>query len=59
VTNLVIQCVCGHALSSHRQDPDDPWVEQRCVTCGCAGFENRDEAKMQGDEPEDEPEPPR
>lgn len=33
-------CTCGHAWSSHRQDPVDVWVTERCKTCGCAGFDN-------------------
>ncbi len=48
-----ITCTCGHALSSHRQDPEDPYVTERCVTCGCAAFLNRDEEKMQSRDDED------
>ena len=50
----MIRCVCGHALSSHRQDPVDQWVAERCKTCGCAGFENDQEAMMQNDEEDEE-----
>lgn len=46
-------CTCGHVFRSHQQDPVDPWVAQRCKTCGCAGFENRDEARMQSHDEEE------
>jgi hypothetical protein len=52
MTAPLVQCDCGHAFSSHREDTTDPWATIRCKTCGCAGFQNRDEAAMQGD-PED------
>jgi hypothetical protein len=44
------RCTCGHVLSSHRQDPIDVWATERCKTCGCAAFNNRDDDKMQGDD---------
>jgi hypothetical protein len=47
-----VRCTCGHAFSSHRQDPVDVWATERCKTCGCAGFQNRDEP-MQSEEPHD------
>jgi hypothetical protein len=49
----MIRCTCGHALSSHRQDPVDVWANERCKTCGCAAFLNEDEDKMQSEEPHD------
>jgi hypothetical protein len=35
-------CICGHAFSSHRADPNesDPWIEKRCKTCGCVEFDD-------------------
>jgi len=33
-----VTCTCGHAFSSHRQDPTDPWATERCKTCGCSAF---------------------
>jgi hypothetical protein len=44
------RCTCGHVLSPHRQDPIDVWATERCKTCGCAAFNNRDDDKMQGDD---------
>lgn len=41
------RCTCGHVQSSHRPDPDDVWVRDRCKTCGCATFDNRDDHRMQ------------
>lgn len=52
--SAAIRCTCGHALSSHRQDPVDPWISERCVTCGCAGFDNRDDWKRQSRDDEDD-----
>lgn len=44
------RCVCGHAHSSHRNDPVDPYISERCIYCRCAAFDNRDGARMQGDD---------
>lgn len=44
------RCVCGHALSSHRNDPVDPYISERCIYCRCAAFDNRDDARMQGED---------
>lgn len=48
-----IVCTCGHALSSHRQDPVDPWATEKCKTCGCSAFLNRDD-RRQGDWDQDD-----
>ena len=40
-----IVCSCGHAFSSHRQDPVDPWATERCKTCGCAAFYDREDER--------------
>jgi hypothetical protein len=39
--------------SSHRPDPIDPYISERCQTCGCAAFLNRDERKMQASDPDE------
>lgn len=43
---LRVHCVCGHVWSSHRQDPDDLTVQERCH-CGCAGYQDTRELRMQ------------
>jgi hypothetical protein len=54
VTRPAIECTCGHALSSHRQDSADPWVTERCKTCGCAGFLNVQDTRPQQSNDDDE-----
>jgi hypothetical protein len=49
------RCECGHAFSSH-QDPEDRYnpFNQPCRTCDCRAYLDRMEARMQGNEDEDE-----
>jgi hypothetical protein len=44
------RCTCGHALSSHRQDPDDVWANEKCKTCRCASFDDGRKTVMWDDD---------
>jgi len=47
-------CTCGHVYSSHRQETVAPFMEERCKTCGCAAFNNRDDDSMQSEDEYDD-----